>query len=158
MRAREQRRKVRFNARMRHDQTWSDVVIRDLSSRGMLLSTATPPPPGAYLEICGPATSIVVRTVWVDDQRFGVRSQDRIDVEAALSSGRLRAEDPPLAAMRLPLPPAHTGHAENRWRGSAIEFMAAITVIMVAAVTAAILLNTVLGTPLRIVVASLGGE
>ena len=141
MQAREPRHKVVFNARMRLGRNWSDVVIRDLSSRGMLLTAETPPPPGTYLEICGPATTLVARTIWVGDRCFGVRTQDRIEVESLLTGGRLRAQI----------------HQASRHRASLLEFIAAIAVIVAGAVAMAILLHKLFVIPMQATSAVLGG-
>lgn len=158
MLAREPRYKVVFSARMRLDRNWSEVVIRDLSSRGLLLTCEAPPPPGSYLEICGPVTSMVARTIWVHDDRFGVRTQDPIDIDAVLTGGRMRRQDPPtVVVVRAPATPAHLGYDESRQRASAIEYGAAILVITAAATTMVILLNNVFAAPLESVIKALGG-
>ncbi|MEZ0244876.1 MAG: PilZ domain-containing protein [Sphingomonas sp.] len=158
MQARELRQKVVFNARMRLGRNWSDVVIRDLSSHGLLLTSQAPPPPGSYLEICGPATSLVARTIWVKDGRFGVRTQDRIDVNAMLAGGRMRAHDPASVVVRPVRAPApQQSYQRSRHRASAFEYAAAILVILAAAATVGILLNNVFAAPIRAVVSALGG-
>ncbi|MCW3849312.1 PilZ domain-containing protein [Sphingomonas sp. LB-2] len=159
MQEREPRRQVVLNARMRLGQSWSDVVIRDLSSRGMRLSCTAPPPPGAYLEICGPATTLVARTIWVREEQFGVRIQDRIDVESVLTAGRLRAAAAPIVRVR-PVRPAdrEQSHAESRHRASAAEYAAALIFILIAATTAAILLHSLFALPLQRVASSLGAS
>ena len=159
MQAREPRHKVVFNARMRLGRSWSDVVIRDLSSRGMLLTAETPPPPGTYLEICGPATTLVARTVWAGDRCFGVRTQDRIEVESLLTGGRLRAQDPPsIQVRRVPVADAPAQiHQASRHRASLLEFIAAIAVIVAGAVAMAILLHKLFVIPMQVTSAVLGG-
>lgn len=159
MQPRETRHKVVFNARMRLGRTWSDVVIRDLSSRGMLLTAETPPPPGTYLEICGPATTLVARTIWAGDRRFGVRTQDRIEMESLLTGGRIRAPNP--LSIEIRRAPTHDApvhiHEQSRHRASALEFIAAIVVILVSAVTVTILLRNVFAVPMQLISAALGG-
>ena len=81
MKKREERHRVLIQARMRDDDGWSDVLIQNVSSHGMMMRTATPPRPGSYIEVRKAAMVIVARAVWVRDQFFGVRAQDRIALE-----------------------------------------------------------------------------
>ena len=83
---REPRQKVVVAARMRVDGKYSDVCIRDISSRGMMLQAATPPRQGSYIEIFRAAHVIVARVVWASDRRFGIQSQDRIDIGAVIKA------------------------------------------------------------------------
>jgi len=66
---------------MRDDAGWSDVIIQNVSKHGMMMRTARPPSPGSYIEIRKAAMVVVARAIWVRDQFFGVRSQDRIELE-----------------------------------------------------------------------------
>jgi len=86
---REPRRQVFFRARMRADGALSDVCIRNISSRGMLLQAAAPPSRGSYVEIFCPRHTIVARVVWVQDRRFGVHTRERMDISAVLGEGGL---------------------------------------------------------------------
>jgi len=65
---------------MRVGASYCDVCIRDISSRGMMLQAATPPSPGTYIEILRAAHVVVGRVVWAGDRRFGIKSQDRMNV------------------------------------------------------------------------------
>ena len=82
MRQREQRHPVLIPARVRWDGRWVAASIRNISSRGMMLRTGTPPPPGTYVEIQLNAGAITARSMWTFDQACGLRTQDRIDVNA----------------------------------------------------------------------------
>ena len=73
-----------IQARMRVDGKWVDVRIRNISSRGLLVQTSTPPPRGSYVEIFKARHTIVARVVWSDDQRFGIHSRERLDVGALI--------------------------------------------------------------------------
>ena len=84
---REPRRQVFFRARMRAEGAFSDVCIRNISSRGMLLQTAVPPSRGSYVEIFCQRHTIVARVVWVQDRRFGVYTREKMDVGAVLGEG-----------------------------------------------------------------------
>lgn len=69
-------------ARMRNDGMWGDVCIRNISSRGMLVQAANPPPRGTYIEIFKARHVIVGRVMWRKDRRFGIHTRERIDVSA----------------------------------------------------------------------------
>lgn len=81
---REPRRQIFVRARMRSDGAFSDVCIRNISSRGMLLQAAVSPPRGSYVEIFCSRHTIVARVVWVQDRRFGVHTRERMDIGALL--------------------------------------------------------------------------
>lgn len=81
----EDRVKVLLRVRMRAGGLPTDACIRDISSRGLLVQTAAPPSRGTTIELNGPFRPIVARVVWTSDGRFGVRTQDIIDVSALLS-------------------------------------------------------------------------
>lgn len=85
---REPRRKVLVNARMRVGTDWRDVSIRNVSSRGLLLVSDEPPPPGAYIEIRKTFMTIVARAVWARDGFFGVRTQDDIDFDELMENAK----------------------------------------------------------------------
>lgn len=52
----------------------------------MLLQAATPPSPGTYIEILRAAHVVVARVVWAGDRRFGIQSQDRMNVPALIAA------------------------------------------------------------------------
>ncbi len=81
---RDQRQPVILNARLRTPEGWSDITIGNLSPRGLMAKCSSPPEKGAFVELrCG--THCVVGHVrWTQGQRFGLRSQDRIDIAALL--------------------------------------------------------------------------
>jgi hypothetical protein len=67
---------------------WTNVTIRNVSSRGMLLETAIPLRRGTYLEVRrGPAV-IVGRTVWATGQQAGIQTQDIILIDKLISGSR----------------------------------------------------------------------
>ena len=73
-----------LNARMRVAATWNDVCILNISTRGVLIQAAEPPARGTYLDLHRGQHAIVGRVVWVDEQRFGVHTQDVLAVEAII--------------------------------------------------------------------------
>lgn len=83
-----------LNARMRVDASWNDVCILDISTRGLLIQAAQSPERGAYLDLHRGQYAIVGRVIWVDGQRFGVRTQDSLPVEEII-----RPPDPAVAQL-----------------------------------------------------------
>ena len=86
MKAREHRKCVMTPARMRTDSGWSDVSIRDISSRGMGLRSSRPPRRGDYIELCRHHHRLVGRVMWSDGECFGILLSEPIVVEELLSS------------------------------------------------------------------------
>jgi len=79
---------------MRVGPAWNDVCILDISSRGLALQTADPPPRGSYLEVRRGRHVIVARVVWSGQQRVGVLSQDPLAIDAIIGEadgGKVRA-------------------------------------------------------------------
>ena len=66
---------------MRVGASWSDVCIRNMSSRGLLVETATPPAQAVYVEIRRGPSVIVARCVWVREDRCGLRTQERMTID-----------------------------------------------------------------------------
>lgn len=64
------------------DRKRSDVCICNLSPGGMMLQSASPPPRGSYVDVVCGAHALVGRVVWSSEHRFGIRTRNRVDVEA----------------------------------------------------------------------------
>ncbi len=88
-RQREERVKVLIPSRMRTGSVWSDVVIHNVSSRGLMGGCDQPPPPGTYVEIRRGTIVIIGRAVWTKGRFFGLRAQDRLSVKALVDEPRL---------------------------------------------------------------------
>ncbi len=71
---------------MRCDGGWSDVVVHNISRRGMLISSNLPVKRGAYIEIRRANHVIVARIMWNAKGRFGARTQDPIDIEGLIAA------------------------------------------------------------------------
>lgn len=154
MRKRAPRTKVLIAARMRMGRDWSNVSIRNISPQGMMLWSDAPPAPGSYAEICGSATALAVRVVWVKDGYFGVRAQDRIDVDSAVRGGNWRPSDP----HPLPRHPAHNpamAHAASRQFGTGLQFAAVAFAVVGGAAMLALMLHAVLTDSLGAIASAL---
>lgn len=95
---RETRVKVTIRASMRADGPRTDVCIRDISPRGLMMIAAVAPPAGTYVEVTGVNQTIVGRVTWSKDRRFGIRTSDRIDLSAAIFGGAAQASGQEIAS------------------------------------------------------------
>lgn len=145
-RAREPRQPVRIGARLKSGRGWSDVVLRNVSARGVMGECTPPPARGDYVELrCG-AFVIVARVAWSGDDRFGARAQDTIElgdlIACAEGRARKRAERRRYARPVKPARRAPTleerGFSSAR-AGRAFEFF---SLIMVGTALATLLVGT----------------
>ena len=95
---REERFRVVIPSRMRVDNWWTDVCIRNISAHGLLIASANPPARGSYVEIRRGTQIIVARAVWADGQFCGLRSQEALPVEQIITEPRL-AKRPAVAVV-----------------------------------------------------------
>lgn len=103
MNAREPRRNVVINSRMRCGATWRDASILNMSSRGLGLHALAPPKRGSYVEVRRGAHVIIACVVWVNGSRFGVRTQDVVPIDAVINqpeSSSGFSEHPPASEAR----------------------------------------------------------
>jgi len=85
---REKRLAVNLLCRMRHGDGWSDVRIRNVSSRGLGAISTTPPATGQYVEVRRGPAAVVARVVWRQGCSFGLRTQDKIDLASFVEQRR----------------------------------------------------------------------
>lgn len=129
MRAREQRRKVVINSRMRCGAVWRDARILNISPRGLGLHAPAPPVQGTYVELRRGPYVIIARVVWVNGSRFGVRTQDAIPIDSVInhsdsasgSSAERTASAPPIER-RSTTRSRERQHEASRTVGKAMEF------------------------------------
>jgi hypothetical protein len=76
---RDRRQRIIVPARMNAGGRELPVMILNVSQRGVLASSSTPPPRGHYVEIRKGGVVIIGRVAWSGNQVFGVRTQDDID-------------------------------------------------------------------------------
>lgn len=88
---REPRLRCALKAHMRVDGSSVDIKIRNISCRGMLIQAESPPKPGARVEIKCPNKTVAAKVVWVSHRRFGVQTDEAMDINAIMGDGRLVA-------------------------------------------------------------------
>jgi hypothetical protein len=113
-----------------------DVCIRDISSMGLMLQTNEPPPRGTYVEILGAGQTIIGRVIWAKGRRFGIRTNDPINVSSASLGTSPPPSDRTQARTARPRCPAttQTGGETQRSLAAAIQFTlisAFVTVLVV---------------------------
>jgi hypothetical protein len=169
MTPREPRRKVLAQARMRRGSIWEDVCIRNVSSRGLLLRTESPPEPGTYVEIRRLSQIIVGRSVWRHGQDFGIRTQDVVDVSAILTDAEWSGTGSPVPGVPHQVErrsdPQRRAGADVAWQfersrqlSSAIQFLIVAAVGLAAAGFAAGMAYELLSQPLDAVQVHLAGR
>lgn len=134
--AREPRRKVMIRAVMRAGGPRTDVCVRDISSRGMMLQAGAPPPRGTFVELDCAGHQIVGLVIWRRERRFGIQTRDRINVHALANRLPAEALVPPRPATRHGPRAAARATNASRTLGGRMEF--ALVALFAAALVAAL--------------------
>jgi hypothetical protein len=166
LRKREERRKVLLRVRLRSDTGWSDVLVRNISRRGMLISADPSLKPGAYIEIRRARYTIVARVVWSSGNSFGLRTQDPIDVDGLIAVAAIEqagGADTATARSQPEAPRTHERRAVKRVEharqiSSHLQFGVLALALAVAAWLIASEVSNQLARPLDQVRAALGGS
>jgi hypothetical protein len=157
---REHRRKVLIRGKMRAGGPQTEICIRDLSSRGLMAQAHAAPARGAYVEIIVADQPIVGRVVWAKDRRFGIRTNDPLNVLALIH--RIPAAPSralPSSRPRRTVPAAaRQGASSSRALGNIMQFalIAAFAVALGAALVNAT--YQVISSPFENVSVHLGGR
>ncbi len=91
MKTRDPRHAVHLPARMKNDEDWCDVSIRNVSRHGVMIQLPKPPERGSYVEIRRQSLVIVGRVVWSRHGACGLRTREALSI-AALND--LAAKEP----------------------------------------------------------------
>jgi hypothetical protein len=159
---RETRLAVNLICRIRQDDGWHDVRVRNISCRGIGASSATPPAIGEYAELRRGSALIVARVVWQHGHSFGLRSQDRIDIPALLGQGAAAKEgqfEPANAERRRQ--PREDSLVNAAEQSKHVSSMLQYTVLGIASLAAALFASSavrdIFSTPLAAVAHALPG-
>ena len=70
---------------MRISAEWNDACILNISERGLMIRAPLSPRRGSYVELRRGARIIIGRVMWTNDDRFGLSTQDPLDVESIIA-------------------------------------------------------------------------
>lgn len=140
---------------------WSNACIHDLSDKGLLVSSLTPPAIGTYVDIRRGTLVIIGRIVWSGGSRFGVRTQDPVSLAALINEPVLKSR-PTSADRRAATRDETVRHVakqadRSRQRASAFQFVCLTIIGLGIAYFAAISCYRALATPLSAAAEALGG-
>lgn len=156
LKAREERRKVLTQARMRCGATWSDVYIVNLSNRGVGLQSPAAPSRGTFVELRRGSNVIIIgQVVWSKDQRFGVRTQDQIWIDGVLNDAGVARAPTEEWRERRAMPRPQRGGEWSRFRGRMLQHGFIVTAGLCATVAVGSMVNSALARPMHQLAATL---
>ena len=164
LKPRETRRRALVKGRLRHGASWRDVSILNISTRGLLLHSAAPPSRGTYVEVHRGRQAIVARVIWSKDQRFGVQTQDRLNIDDLVAETNPSAVEgvgspQPTPFVERRSPGRKTGpreaHERSKRVSRAIEFVCVATFITGLGFIGLAAVGNALGGPLSEVLTAL---
>jgi hypothetical protein len=88
MKQREARHKTCLAAEMRLERERIGVHVLNISARGMVVQCRTAPARGDYVEITRGVHCVIGRIIWSRGGKCGLRTQDRIDIDAFVDTAR----------------------------------------------------------------------
>jgi hypothetical protein len=157
--AREERIRVMVPARLRIDSCWSDACILNVSSRGLLIHSPQPVERGSYVELRRGDQVIVGRVMWRKGSRLGLRAQDRVSLQAIVTSAAARsngAEPPPRAGAERRR--VRREHDRSRMRGRVLEFASFAVIAATLAIVIGSMATQALWSPFSEASRALAGQ
>ena len=154
---REARKSVRLSVRFKDGTGWSDASVLNLSSRGLMAVCFTPPAKGSYLEVRRGNTVAIGRVVWSGGDRFGLMTQDPIDLasftDPGASPARGKGERRTIERNTAKAPPRPADlaakAARNEQLSHGMQFVAIALGVAVAAMLIGDIVLDVLASPLQ---------
>lgn len=77
-----------IKARIRDGSAERDICILDVSTRGLLATTARPPTRGEFVELLIGGHMVVGHVKWASARRFGIALRERISIAALIAGDR----------------------------------------------------------------------
>lgn len=91
LKSRQPRHEAQIVARVRLDDGWDKMIVRNVSKNGLMLKAERLPERGAFIEIKHGDVSIVGQVRWSRDGACGVQLRETLDLRT-ISDGRLNPE------------------------------------------------------------------
>ena len=134
MKEREPRHDVQLPARLRGDDSWSDVCIKNVSSHGMMLLINDPPQRGTYIEVRRGSAVVIGRVMWVSAGRCGLRTKEKISVAELTMANAPLADAASAGDRRAQARAHHPGEAAARSAamGRLMQFAATVALVLAA--------------------------
>ena len=144
------RTKVLIQVRLRDGGQERDACLLDVSSGGLLATTAKAPTRGEFVEIIAGMHSLIGHVEWASTRRFGVSLREKIDVAALVrgESGSITLKSP-RAVRSGARPQADTVFVDSRSLAQAMQFVVIATAGAAAAVLLALCVHGVWGSLLK---------
>lgn len=132
---REARYKVLLRGRMHAGGLPSEICVRDISRRGLLVQAAKAPEHGTVVEVVVGRRSIIGRVRWAKQRRFGIELSPPISVDGLLADalGGSTAEEPFAPEARRPKRVRMHDSDAARRQASQMQFAAIAVLPLVAA-------------------------
>lgn len=83
----EPRTRAVVRATLRDSRSEREICIIDVSTRGLLATTANPPLRGAFVELVVGCNRLTGQVKWASQRRFGVALRERVSVAAIAEGG-----------------------------------------------------------------------
>jgi len=137
----ENRVRASVRARMRDSLAERDICILDLSTRGMLATTARPPARGEFVELSIGCNRLTGQVRWSSQRRFGVSLRERVSIAALAEGGISSAELARSVGMARPKTTLLDGlRANPHLVGRLVQYgllalMAALAAVLIASFT-----------------------
>jgi hypothetical protein len=155
---RDRRQRIIVSASMNAGGNESPVVILNVSQRGLLASSSSPPPRGHYVEIRKGGIIIVGRVTWSGNQTFGVRTQDDIDFPSLTGiratgmpndAAKVSGKDSTAPLRRADKAGSFSAYDQSRVVSSRMTYVASFIVSCAVAAAAGALVYELLSKPIE---------
>lgn len=84
----EERTRSTLRALLKDSRSQREICIMDMSTRGLLATTANPPRRGEFVELTIGSNSLAAQVKWSSQRRFGLSLRERVSVAALLEGGK----------------------------------------------------------------------
>lgn len=154
--AREPRRTTFLKVNIRSDHGWTEAIVCNISSHGMLLRGEGLPGRGSIIEIAGGSVAMAGQVRWSLAGRCGIRTREMIDL-AALAGEQAGGEAlaaPAGGAVRYAAGPRARPAADGKAMARALDFGLTLALLVGGAWLLGTAVTGMLGRPM----AELGSE